>query len=229
MNSKYIAGINPSIAKLVYLLNFWGAKTYESHASFYPSDTEEQEYWVQKKGIEDRLQIDIQGPILIWGTIFRLPSIYILLNKNDIDKFMDILPEKWLLSGPSGHLNKDTKHVKSCKLEYRHPKLLGFKQIWNDLWLDALDEFDLTEETLDTIYQNNLWPKLNEYLISKLPLTQTEFNEIRNQGIKQLEESLLQSITNFDNHRFKHLADKFIINLNLREDYDLSYFRDITE
>ena len=53
---EMIPGINPSIAKLVYLFELAGFETFESHASFYPGDREEQEYWVNRIDILSKYQ-----------------------------------------------------------------------------------------------------------------------------------------------------------------------------
>jgi hypothetical protein len=222
MENGYISGINPSIAKLVYLLNFWGATTYGSHASFYPGDPEEQEYWVQKQGIKEDHHIDISGPIVLWGVFLNLPSVLILVIESDVNKIKKLLPEYWVIKPPPEHLNKSTEFQKAFKIVYQHPKLMKFQIVWDDLCRSLDDKLNLSERS--DMYHNANWELGNETIEGMLPISSKEFNIIRDEGLKSLENRLLHSISEFNPKRYKKLVDDYIVKLNLFHGYSIGYF-----
>lgn len=224
MKSGNIAGINPSIAKLIYLLNFWGAETFESHAGFYPGDPEEQEYWAQKIEAEEEHGFKAEGPVLLLGGLFRLPGGHIILRKKDVSKLEKILPLYWKLNTPDRHIYRETSSTIAYELDYEHPEFLKFQQAWDELYYMVSERFGITDDNELSRFEEGTWQKINELIVSHLPLNQVEFNEIRDKGIKELEKKLFASIQTFDKERYKWLVDKFMHDLNLAKGGDLSYF-----
>ena len=214
MKDRYIPGINPSIAKLIYLLNFWGTETYESHAGFYPGDLEEQEYWIQKMAVEEEYNLEVDGPVLLSGVHFQLPGAYILIENIDFNKFKKLLPQYWKLNTVNGHMYRETQTAISYQLNYEHPMFLHFQEVWRNLYFRSKQKFDLDEHNEVKTYSDGIWQNINEFLSSHLPCSLSEFNAVRDQGIQELEKNLLNSIKKFDNARHKRLVDKYIFGLN---------------
>ena len=202
--NRFVNGINPSIAKLVYLTNFYGIETVLSHAGFYPGDPEEQEYWIQKLGYQENFGTEIHGPIVVIGAYWQLPYIIGMMFVDDIDTLQKELPQYWRVDHYNELPHLFEKNSLPIIISYKHPKFLQFQEIFNNLYLQIRNPVENYERRK---YSQQEIVEFNTFIECELPLTNKEFNTIRNEGITRLEKYFWCQIQDFSTKKFKELVD----------------------
>jgi len=191
-----IAGINPSISKLVLVMQYWGVKTISSHAGFFPGDEEEQEYFSQKS------RVGHGGPVAVVCVVWDPPYVVFLATSEQVWRLIDLLAPGWRIDKPEYGLydtaaNEYRLYFTEFKdfeqfIKEQHKKLLAT--------LPDRDDTDMDKSSADR-YNSDF---------EAAPLTPEQFLEKRNRAIEQIFQSIHADILNHDVDEYKRIIDELI-------------------
>ena len=205
--SRFIVGINPSIAKLVHALMCWGVETVSSHASFYPGDEEEQEYWIQKSGVEEEIGIRISGPIVLACSVHDFPYVWIRPTTPQINKLKELLTEGWSLKKEQRLFHR--KQQEMFNLEYSSERFQAFKRAIDSFWDPWLEKYP--EEEWDIFLKQANIDEINARFHQSMPLSSEEYTKERDTAINKLAKALYHDIPNQDGYEIKKRIERHLI------------------
>lgn len=206
LGPDYISGVNPSISMLVLSLQAWGIKTIESHAGFYPGDPEEQEYWIQKKGLDEDGRKTYEGPIVLMGVGHDPPHVIFWATTNQVNRLTSLLPNGWHIA--KYHRLRPRDDYEAYTLTYH--ALQSFSDATNAFWKRYLPFLVPDPEDLVRELEAEEIQRINQEYHQQMPLTKEEYNHVRDEAIQLLSERLLGDITQHEVADIKKRVDQLI-------------------
>jgi hypothetical protein len=200
---RCVSGIELPIVRLVHALWCWGVEITQGKAGFYPGDHGEQEYWIQKYGLERKGIKEISGPIVMAGVICTSPYVYFCATKEEGNKLKELLTDGW----------KIKYHSKYDQYELVFTKLKNLRDSSSKFWQEVvMERYDyVPENNWDEIYQDA--DELNRRFIEAMPLTMNQFNEIRDNAINELVHNLHFDLINIPisimKEKIEHIINKY--------------------